>query len=112
MNVSSANDRKAVPLLTSTITGDFIVPSLNFSKQKLNFKYLWEKGVPMQPISQVLEMTCGSSLPTNFVLKTNPPFSISQESFSLQPGKNASVRIDFDPGMKTDRISGLNNGKL
>jgi hypothetical protein len=38
-------------MLTSTITGDFIVPSLNFSKNKLNFRYLWEKGVPMMPIS-------------------------------------------------------------
>lgn len=51
LNVSSANDRKSNVMLTSTITGDFIVPSLNFSKNKLNFKYLWEKGVPMMPIS-------------------------------------------------------------
>lgn len=112
LNVSSGNDRKSTIMLTSTITGDFIVPSLNFSKSKLNFKYLWEKGVPMLPIAQTLEMTCGSSLPTNFSVKTSPPFSINQENFSLQPGKNANVRIDFDPGMKTDRISGLNNGKL
>ena len=66
----------------------------------------------MEPISQLLEMTCGSSLPTNFMLKTAPPFSISQDNFSLQPGKNAHVTIDFDPGMKTDRVSGLNHGKL
>lgn len=66
----------------------------------------------MVPINQALDMTCGSSLPTNFQLKTQPPFSLSQESFSLQPGKNANVTIDFDPGMKTDRVSGLNYGKL
>lgn len=69
--MSSANDRKSNVMLTSTIVGDFIVPSLNFSKNKINFKYLWEKGVPMMPISQTLDMTCGSSLPTNFSLKTS-----------------------------------------
>ena len=51
LNVSGSNDRKSTVMLTSNIAGDFIAPSLNFSQQKLNFKYLWEKGVQMEPIS-------------------------------------------------------------
>lgn len=64
------------------------------------------------PISKILEITCGSSLPVNFLLKVAPPFSISQESFALVPGKSAALRVDFDPGQKVDRVSGLQQGKL
>ena len=64
------------------------------------------------PISKNLEITCGSSLPVNFTLKCQPPFSISQEQFSLLPGKSTSLRVDFNPGFKSDRKSGELEGKL
>lgn len=106
------SERKSNVLYTTTIEGDFIKPTLVCSERKLFFKYAWEKNVPFMPISKTLELTCGSSLPVNFTLKCGAPFSINQDQFSLLPGKSAQVRVDFDPGYKTDRRSGEQEGKL
>lgn len=64
------------------------------------------------PISKNLDLTCGSQLPVNFLLKVQPPFSINHENFELIPGKSAQVRVDFDPGQKLDRVSGEQPGKI
>ena len=37
---------------------------------------------------------------------------ISHESLSLLPGKSTNIKIDFDPGFKADRVSGIINGKI
>lgn len=112
LNVSVGNDRKENCIVTTIIEGLFINPSVSFSAEKLFFKYSWAKNVPLMPISKNLEITCNSELPTRFLLKYAPPFSISKEEFSLLPGKSASVRIEFDPGLKTDRISDTITSKL
>lgn len=112
LNVSIGNDRKENPILTSVLEGTFINPSVAFSVDKLNFKYSWAKNVPLMPISKTLDITCNSELPTRFLLKYAPPFSINKEEFSLLPGKSASVRIEFDPGLKTDKISDKITSKL
>ena len=105
LNASVGNDRKEAPIVTSRLEGNFINPSLIFSESKLLFPYSWAKNVPLMPISKNLEITCGCELPTRFLLKVAPPFSINKEEFSLLPGKNANLRIDFDPGLKTDKVS-------
>lgn len=56
----------------------------------------------MMAISKILEITCGSQLPTNFQLKVEAPFSISQEHFELQSGQSTEVQVDFDPNYKLD----------
>jgi hydrocephalus-inducing protein len=83
-----------------------------FSDRKLTFKYKWEKDVPFAPIAKTLEMTSGSALPLNFSLKVVPPYFVDQENIILQPGKAAKVRVDFDPSFKSDRVSGVLNGKI
>jgi len=60
----------------------------------------------METMSKDLEITCVSSLATNFLLRCAPPFSINQERFQLDPGQTASLRVDFDPTMREDRQSG------
>lgn len=95
-----------------TIEGEFIQPTLIFNEKKLNFKYKWEKDVHFSPISKTLEMTSGSALPLNFTLKVQPPYFVDQDNLILQPGKSAKVRIDFDPSYKSDRVSGIVNGKM
>jgi hydrocephalus-inducing protein len=57
-------------------------------------------------------MTSGSALPLNFMLKVLPPYFVDQENIILQPGKSAKVRVDFDPSFKSDRVSGIINGKM
>lgn len=64
------------------------------------------------PIPKNLDITCGSELPTNFEIKTQSPFSISKNTFALLPGKSAGLRVDFDPGLKYDKVSGLIKSKL
>jgi hypothetical protein len=68
----------------------------------LDFKYVWEKGVPMEVMSQDLVITCVSSLPTTFNLACSPPFNINAERFQLAPTEEAVLRVDFDPGYKDD----------
>jgi len=69
LNAQVGNERKTNTLYTTTVEGDFILPTLVFSEKKMNFKYSWEKNVPFQPISKNLEITCGSALPVNFSMK-------------------------------------------
>lgn len=64
-------------LYTTTVDGEFIKPTLKFSEKKLYFKYTWEKNVPFAPISKNLDIVSTAALPTNFMLKYSPPFSIS-----------------------------------
>lgn len=112
LNSQAGNERKTNTLYVTNVEGEFILPNLIFSERRLFFKYSWEKNVPFMPISKNLELSCGSQLPVNFMLKVTPPFSINQEEFALLPGKSAAVRVDFDPGQKVDRVSGKQPGKL
>ena len=106
------NERKAVSLFHTKVEGTFINPSLNFSSQKVLFKYTWQKNVPCKPLSQNIEIVCGSILPTNFDLFIDPPFKVYPDRFSLLPGKSATARLDFDPSLKHDRISDTTKKKL
>ena len=56
-------------------------------------------------MSQDLEVTSTSALPISFLVKVQPPFSISgPEECSLEPREVMKYRIDFDPG-RYDRRS-------
>lgn len=57
-------------------------------------------------MSQDLTITCVAELPTKFMLKVAPPFSINVEQFALDPGQSGSLRVDFDPSWREDRKSG------
>ena len=103
--VSVGNDRKEDPKVTSVLEGTFINPSVKFSSDFLEFPYSWAKNVPLMPIVRTLDITCNSELPVRFFLKYALPFSINKEEFSLLPGKTATVKVEFDPGFISDRIS-------
>jgi len=106
------NDRKQNALLDTMISGEFVNPTLSFSDNKMHFKYSWQQGADFHLISKDLEITNVSQLPTSFTIKVQPPFSVSRDSFSLIPGRSCSLRVDFDPSLKADRVSGFTRSKL
>lgn len=76
------------------------------------FKYLWEKGVASMPINKTLELRNAGPLPTTVTLRIDPPFSCPTERLTLADGQPETISIDFDPGMKQDRLSDNISGKL
>ena len=59
LNYSSGDDRSANALLTDiNIHGNFIVPSVSFQPQILNYKYEWKEGVNIDKQSKRLALTC------------------------------------------------------
>ena len=105
-------DRKPKIAFNTNVTGDFITPSLSFSEPRLYFKYLWEKGVASMPINNTLSIANAGPLPTTITLRIDPPFSCATERLTLTNGDPEIVSIDFDPGMKQDRLSDNITGKL
>jgi hydrocephalus-inducing protein len=85
---------------------------LAFNFSKLEFKYLWEKNVPSLPITKELVIKNTGPLGTTITLKIDPPFSCPVEKVVLEKDASDMVKIDFDPGMKQDRVSDHINGKL
>ena len=106
------NDRKDRTVFECNLKGQFIDPFLQFTENTVFFKYIWQKGVPIEPLSKEIEISCVALLPANFLLKCTPPFSINRERFALEPGQSESLRIDFDPGHKYDKTSGQAVQKL
>lgn len=108
-------ERKANQLKVMSIEGEFTQPNLIYSEKKLNFKYVWQiedKEVKVPVLEKTLELTSGSSLPLDFTLKVSPPFSVSEETHFLEPGASTSVKVQFDPNYKVDKVSGILNGKI
>ena len=108
----SGNDRKPKPVFNSNIFAEFITPTLQFNNPKIDFKYLWEKGVLAEPIIKDLIIRNTSPLKTTLSLKIEPPFNCLVEKLTLEKDAEDKVKIEFDPGMKQDRVSDHINGKL
>jgi hydrocephalus-inducing protein len=79
---------------------------------KLDFKYVWEKGVPAMPISKDLTIKNTGPLSTAIMLKIDQPFSCPVDKLTLQSGDADTIRIDFDPSIQQNRCSDHLNGKL
>ena len=73
---------------------------------------MWEKGIPAMPITKPLTISNTGDLATSITLKISPPFSCNTEVLTLPPKKEETIEIDFDPGMKQDRLSGESISKL
>lgn len=81
--VMIGSERKPKPVFTSQVVGKFITPSLSFNNvekssirersgaapTKLDFKYVWEKGIPAMPICKDLVIKNTGPLPTSIMLK-------------------------------------------
>lgn len=68
--------------------------------------------MPAMPIQKPLDITNIGNLATTITLKIIPPFSCNTEVLTLPPGHKETINIDFDPGMRQDRMSGINESKL
>lgn len=77
------------------------------------------------PINKTLSLANAGPLPTTVTLRIDPPFSCATERLTLMPGEEIvkgervslkrepeTISIDFDPGMKQDRLSDNISGKL
>lgn len=106
------SDRKPKPAYKSEIRANFITPSLEFNHPDLKFLYEWEKGVPAQPKVKELSLKNTGPLKTTLGLKIEPPFSCSVETLTLEKDAQDTVRVEFDPSSKQDRVSDTINGKL
>jgi hydrocephalus-inducing protein len=117
-------ERKPKPVWTLNVFGNFITPSLMFNgveKQrekgglvptKLDFKYVWEKNIPANPITKELVIKNSGPLPTAIMLKIDQPFSCPVDKLNLAKGQEESIKIDFDPSIQQNRCSDHLNGKL
>ena len=76
------------------------------------FKYIWEKDIPAMPIQKPLDIINIGELSTTVTLKIEPPFSCNVETLTLPPNQKETINIDFDPGMKQDRMSGTSERRL
>ena len=112
------SERKPKAQIFSKITAEFITPSLQFTQPggndspKLDFKYEWEKGVQVMPKSKELVIKNTGPLKTTLGLKIEPPFSCSVETLTLEKDHEDTIRVEFDPSSKQDRVSDTINGKL
>lgn len=106
------NDRKPKNVYNPLVFGNFITPSLQFNHPQLKFKYLWEKGVPAAAIQEELKISNMGPLATTINLKIDQPFSCLSEKLTLEKDASEMIKVDFDPGMKQDRLSDTINGKL
>lgn len=106
------SDRKPKVAWSANIFANFITPSLQFNYPKLEFKYEWEKGVPAQAKIENLSIKNTGPLKTTLGLKIEPPFSCSVETLTLEKDHEDTVRVEFDPSSKQDRVSDTINGKL
>lgn len=64
------------------------------------------------PINKILNLQNAGPLPTTITIKIDPPFSCSTEKVVLAKGGAETLSIDFDPGMKQDRLSDKIEKKL
>ena len=108
----TGSDRKPKGVYDCKVTANFITPSLQFDQPNLHFKYIWEKGVQAQPIVKELKIKNTGPLKTTLGLKIEPPFNCPIEKLTLEKDEEGSINIEFDPGMKQDRVSDHINGKL
>lgn len=106
------NERKPKILFETEVKGEFGTPHLGFSESKLDFKYIWVKGVASMPITKTLDLSNAGPLPTTVSLRIDPPFSCPTEKMTLENNTPQTISIDFDPGMKQDRMSDKISGKL
>lgn len=64
------------------------------------------------PIAQNLVIKNTSPLFTTISLKIEQPFCCNIEKMTLEKDANDTVRIEFDPTLKQDRVSDNINGKM
>jgi len=64
------------------------------------------------PITKTLSLANAGPLPTTVTLKIDQPFSCATDKLTLTGEDPETISIDFDPGMKQDRLSDNITGKL
>ena len=98
-------DVKGDTRIANKLSATYEDPLLEFSSRKIEFKWMWISGCTQNTFSQDLTIKSVSNLPTSFALKVSAPFSVNKDSFSLKPGQEEVVRVDFDPSQRVERHS-------
>ena len=95
------------------LRAEFIDPQLEFTPPKLFYTYKNDEDHDKDTIYKIVNIKNAALLPADFSIKTEPPFSISQDKFLIEPGQSEQLRVDFDPSSnkKKKRIEQF-EGKL
>jgi len=115
--------KQRIEVFSPIIKGVFIRPQLSFSKQVLEFRHVHDpfkeeelsqtlsspKDTSPSPSVQLLEMIHQplevinmSKLALQMVADIPEPFSLSLNSFSLEPMEKKTIIVTFDPAFKSD----------
>eukprot|EP01084_Bolivina_argentea_P248539 415761_1 len=96
--------RKPINVFKPEIKCNFLKPLIEFSNKKVYFEYLYEENVLIKPLTKQLKLKNVSLLPLVFMIKCAIPFSVDRLEYTLNPNQETTLNVQFDPGMKTDRL--------
>ncbi|GBG78218.1 hypothetical protein CBR_g26251 [Chara braunii] len=101
-------------LYNVVVDADMAIPMLKLSSSTLSYLYFYHRETAPQPLpmSQNLEVQNISALPLTLHMQTKPPFSVTDPSWSLQPGEGCVSKVDFDPGPQKERVTSTIQGQV
>ena len=108
-----ASDNNGPETWDVKMIAEFIEPNLEFSPPKLFYSYKHDEDHDKDTIFKMVTITNAAKLPADFIIKAEPPFSISKDKFLIEPNQTETLRVDFDPSAnkKKKRIETF-EGKL
>jgi hypothetical protein len=113
-SATATSTRTATPTKTATPT---VTPTPGPPKIKVSPLRLTLKTTGDAPVSKPVVVTNHGTGPLNVTIsgpKHNPPFSINQSAFTVQPNASSTVTVQFEPtkkGKKTDLLNIKSNDK-
>ena len=108
-------NKSSTTIFSSEFKCDFVLPLLSFNppiSDGVSFEYIFKAGKPIMPQYRTIKMKNTSALRLIFFMRCSPPFSVDSLEYELNPGEETDLIIQFEPGMKTDRISAIINQNI
>lgn len=94
------------------LTASFVAPQLLLSASELTFKFFWEKHKPIAHMQEPLKLENTGPLEVAFRVHVPQPFTVDVEEGCIPPHGSQEIIVDFYPGFKNDRKSGVEKRKL
>ena len=105
-------ERAPKDIIVTEVICEVVDPLVEFSCRSVEFEYNWKNGDDTKVLSKNVSIMNRSSLPLNFVLRTDTPFNLSSFEHILPIGQAVEVNIDFYPLYRDDRLSHVVNSFL
>ncbi|OHT01013.1 hypothetical protein TRFO_07679 [Tritrichomonas foetus] len=123
--------KKRTELFSPQIKGTFIRPLLQYSQQTIEFHHYHDiaaeeqetgyiqSDTPIVPskkllpsITHSLTIKNNAQLALSMFFDCPSPFSLSEDSYHLEPGESHEIQVTFNPSFKTDFISEVITKKI